>query len=76
MQSAPAISSNWNNRPFENFRYFTNVRPDVGSGGNDVCYYFLAQSIKNRNFEPIDNLAGNGFIYDPRIGQVILFSNN
>jgi MSHA pilin protein MshB len=76
MQSAPAISSNWNNRPFENFRYFTNARPDVGSGGNDVCYYFLAQSIKNRNFEPIDNLAGNGFIYDPRIGQVILFSNN
>ncbi|MFT6989362.1 MAG: MSHA pilin protein MshB [Paraglaciecola sp.] len=76
MQSAPTISSDWNNRPFDDFRYFTNVRPGVGSGGNDVCYYYLTQTIKNRNVEPTDNLAGNGFIYDPRIGQVIVFSNN
>lgn len=76
MQSAPTISSNWNNRPFENFRYFTNVRTGVGSGGNDVCYYYLTQTVKNRTTEPTDNLAGNGFIYDPRIGQVIVFSNN
>ena len=76
MQSAPTISSDWNNRPFEDFRYFTNVRAGVGSGGNDVCYYYLTQTIKNRGNEPIDNLAGNGFIYDPRIGQVIVFSNN
>jgi MSHA pilin protein MshB len=76
MQSAPTISSNWNNRPFEDFRYFTNVRTGVGSGGNDVCYYYLTQTIKNRSTEPTDNLAGNGFIYDPRIGQVIVFSNN
>jgi MSHA pilin protein MshB len=41
-----------------------------------VCYYYLTQTIKNRGNEPIDNLAGNGFIYDPRIGQVIVFSNN
>ena len=76
MQSAPTISSDWNDRPFENFRYFTNVRTGVGSGGNDVCYYYLTQTIKNRTTEPTDNLAGNGFIYDPRIGQVIVFSNN
>lgn len=76
MQSAPTISSNWENRPFENFRYFTNARQGVGSGGNDVCYYYLTQTVKNRTAEPIDNLAGNGFIYDPRIGQVIVFSNN
>ncbi|MFQ3190947.1 MAG: MSHA pilin protein MshB [Paraglaciecola sp.] len=76
MQSAPTISSGWNDRPFEDFRYFTNVRTDVGSGGNDVCYYYLTQTIKNRTTEPTDNLAGNGFIYDPRIGQVIVFSNN
>ena len=76
MQSAPTISSNWNQRPFEDFRYFTNVRPGVGSGGNDVCYYYLTQTVKNRITEPTDNLAGNGFIYDPRIGQVIVFSNN
>jgi MSHA pilin protein MshB len=41
-----------------------------------VCYYYLTQTIKNRTTEPTDNLAGNGFIYDPRIGQVIVFSNN
>mgnify|MGYP000244670242 CR=1 FL=1 len=76
MQSAPTISSEWDERPFENFRYFTNVRTNVGSGGNDVCYYYLTQTIKNRNSEPVDNTAGNGFIYDPRIGQVIVFSNN
>jgi MSHA pilin protein MshB len=76
MQSAPTISSNWENRPFEDFRYFTNVRQGVGSGGNDVCYYYLTQTDKNRTTEPTDNLAGNGFIYDPRIGQVIVFSNN
>jgi MSHA pilin protein MshB len=76
MQSAPTISSDWNDRPFEDFRYFTNVRTGVGSGGNDVCYYYLTQTVKNRATEPTDNLAGNGFIYDPRIGQVIVFSNN
>jgi MSHA pilin protein MshB len=76
MQSAPTISSDWNDRPFEDFRYFTNVRSGIGSGGNDVCYYYLTQTVKNRTTEPTDNLAGNGFIYDPRIGQVIVFSNN
>jgi MSHA pilin protein MshB len=76
MQSAPTISSDWNDRPFENYRYFTNVKTRVGSGGNDVCYYYLTQTIKNRTTEPTDNLAGNGFVYDPRIGQVIVFSNN
>ncbi|PKG98390.1 type II secretion system protein [Paraglaciecola sp. MB-3u-78] len=76
MQSAPTISSDWNDLPFEDYRYFTNVRTGVGSGGNDVCYYYLTQTVKNRTTEPTDNLAGNGFIYDPRIGQVIVFSNN
>lgn len=76
MQSAPTISSDWDDRPFEDFRYFTNVRTDEGSGGNDVCYYYLTQTIKNLITEPANDLAGNGFIYDPRIGQVIVFSNN
>lgn len=76
MQSAPTIASDWDERPFEDFRYFTNVRTGEGSGGNDVCYYYLTQTVKNLSTEPTDNLAGNGFIYDPRIGQVIVFSNN
>lgn len=76
MQSAPTISSDWDNRPFDNYRYFTNLRAGTGAGGNDVCYYYLTQTIKNQSNEPNDNLSGNGFIYDPRIGQVIVFSNN
>jgi MSHA pilin protein MshB len=76
MQSAPTISSEWTDRPFDNFRYFTNVDTGGGSGGNDVCFYYLTQTIKNDTVEPIDNTRGNGFIYDPRIGQVVVFSNN
>jgi len=41
MQSAPTISSDWNDRPFNNFRYFTRVVAGAGSGGNDICYYYL-----------------------------------
>ncbi|MFT6896119.1 MAG: MSHA pilin protein MshB [Paraglaciecola sp.] len=76
MQSAPTISSTWNDRPFDDFRYFTALSQGAGTGGNDICYYYLTQTIKNRIQQPIDNSAGNGFIYDPRIGQVIVFSNN
>lgn len=76
MQSAPTISSDWSERPFENYRYFTNASQGTGSGGNDLCYYYLTQTVKNFTSEPVDNTAGNGFIYDPRIGQVIVFSNN
>ncbi len=76
MQSAPTISSDWNDLPFEDFRYFTNVSAGTGSGGNDLCYYYLTRTVKNLTNEPLDNSVGNGFIYDPRIGQVIVFSNN
>ena len=76
MQSAPTISSNWGNRPFEGFRYFTRATQGNGSGGNDLCFYYLSQSVRNFNAEPTDSNQGNGFVYDPRIGQVIVFTNN
>ena len=76
MQSAPTISSDWNDLPFDNYRYFTNVSAGTGSGGNDLCYYYLTRTVKNLTDEPLDNTVGNGFIYDPRIGQVMVFSNN
>ncbi|WP_339771262.1 type II secretion system protein [uncultured Paraglaciecola sp.] len=76
MQSAPTISSDWSQRPFEDYRYFTRQSEGTGSGGNDLCYYYLTQTIKNDTSEPVDNTSGNGFIYDSRIGQVIVFSNN
>lgn len=76
MQSAPTITSDWNPLSADDFRYFTNASQGVGAGGNDVCQYFLMQTIKNQQSEPLNVNVGNGFVYDPRIGQVQVFSNN
>lgn len=76
MQSAPTITSDWNNQPFDDYRYFTTVSNGAGSGGNDLCFYYLSSSVQNLATTPIDDTTGGGFIYDPRIGQVIVFSNN
>lgn len=76
MQSAPTITSTWGTQAVKDFRYFTNVNENAGSGGNNVCHYYLTQTIKNNTSEPTTTGIGNGFVYDPRIGQVIVFSNN
>jgi MSHA pilin protein MshB len=76
MQSAPTITSTWSTQAVKDFRYFTNVNENAGSGGNDVCHYYLTQTVKNNANEPTTTDVGNGFVYDPRIGQVIVFSNN
>jgi MSHA pilin protein MshB len=76
MQSAPTISSTWSVQAVTDFRYFTNVNKSAGSGGNDVCHYYLTRSVKNNTTEPTTTSLGNGFVYDPRIGQVIVFSDN
>ncbi len=76
LQSAPSVTTDWSDQPFENYRYFTRNSDGTGSGGNDVCYYYLTQTIKNETSQPTDDTVGNGFIYDPRLGQVIVFSNN
>ncbi|MDF2179135.1 prepilin-type N-terminal cleavage/methylation domain-containing protein [Aliiglaciecola sp. CAU 1673] len=75
MQSAPTITSDWGQKPFNNHRYFTAAGQGIAPGGNDVCYYYLTQTIKNDVNQPTDNSRGNGFVYDPRIGQVVVFSN-
>lgn len=76
MQSAPTITSTWSSQAVQDFRYFTNVNENAGTGGNDVCHYYLTRTIKNNTNEPTATNTGNGFVYDPRIGQVIVFSNN
>lgn len=76
MQSAPTITSRWDQRPFDRVRYFTTASNGTGSGGNDLCFYYLSKSVKNYASQPLDDTQGSGFIYDPRIGQVIVFSNN
>jgi MSHA pilin protein MshB len=76
MQSAPTITSLWDPAIAEEFTYFTNVNTGAGSGNNDVCHYYLLQTVKNRSAQPLTTNTGNGFVYDPRIGQVQVFSNN
>ncbi|WP_395339863.1 type IV pilin protein [Ningiella sp. W23] len=76
MQSAPTITSVWNPNVAEEFTYFTNVNQAAGSGNNDVCHYYLMQTVKNLANQPLTTNIGNGFVYDPRIGQVQVFSNN
>jgi len=76
MQSAPSITSDWNPIDAEDFTYFTNVNENAGGSGNDICHYYLMQTVKNQSEEPLTVNTGNGFVYDPRIGQVQVFSNN
>jgi MSHA pilin protein MshB len=76
MQSAPTITSLWDPSIAEEFTYFTNVNSGAGLGNNDLCHYYLLQTIKNRTDQPLTTNIGNGFVYDPRIGQVQVFSNN
>ncbi|MFC4701069.1 type IV pilin protein [Glaciecola siphonariae] len=76
MQSAPTITSLWDPAIAEEFTYFTNVNKGAGAANNDVCHYYLLQTVKNRSAQPLTTNIGNGFVYDPRIGQVQVFSNN
>jgi MSHA pilin protein MshB len=78
IQSAPTITTAWDNssEPFEGIRYFTRVGDGDAEEGNDICYYYLTQTVKNETVEPSGTDVGNGFSYDPRFGQVSTFSNN
>jgi MSHA pilin protein MshB len=76
MQSAPRVTSLWDPSTAEEFTYFTNVNEGVGTGNSDVCHYYLLQTVKNSQSQPLTTNIGNGFVYDPRIGQVQVFSNN
>lgn len=79
IQSSPSISTNWEGgqeNAFEGVRYFTNVADGAAEQLNDLCYYYLTQTVKNEVQEPSNDTIGNGFVYDPRFGQVTVFSNN
>lgn len=76
MQSAPSITSTWDPLQADDFKYFTRVNDGAGASGNDICHYYLIQTVKNEQTEPLTVNVGNGFVYDPRIGQVQVFSNN
>ncbi len=76
LQSAPTITTTWDTSAANEFIYFANANPTAGVQNNDTCTFYLMQTVKNLNSEPLSTLVGNGFTYDPRIGQVSIFSNN
>ncbi|MBT1451687.1 prepilin-type N-terminal cleavage/methylation domain-containing protein [Glaciecola sp. XM2] len=76
MQSAPSITTVWDPTVADEFTYFTNVNSGAGGAGNDVCQYYLLQTVKNNVAQPTNTTTGNGFVYDPRLGQLQIFSNN
>src|SRR5690554_5798412 len=49
------------------------------NGVNDICVYYLANTIKNLASAPSGTdyrSVGNAFVYNPRTGGVSIFSNN
>ena len=57
-------------------RYFV-ARENNGS--NDICVYYLANTIKQRASAPAGTdyiSVGNAFVYNPRTGGVSIYSNN
>lgn len=49
------------------------------NGVNDICVYYLANTIKNRASAPAGDdylTVGNVFVYNPRTGGVSIYSNN
>ncbi len=49
------------------------------NGTNDICVYYLANTIKNLSSAPSGNdylSVGNVFVYNPRTGGISIFSNN
>ncbi len=76
LQGAPTVTTNFNN--LNETRYFTYVTQD-SAAGNDMCVYYLANTIKNETEAPSGDdylTVGNAFVYNPRNGGVSIHSNN
>ncbi|KFZ28988.1 MULTISPECIES: prepilin-type N-terminal cleavage/methylation domain-containing protein [Pseudidiomarina] len=74
LQGAPTATSNFGLLG-EN-RYYV---ARENNGTNDICVYFLANTIQNLASAPTGNdylSVGNVFVYNPRTGGVSIFSNN
>lgn len=74
LQGAPTATTNFTLLG-ENRYYVTQET----FGGNDVCVYYLANTIKNLTTAPSGTdfqTTGNVFVYNPRTGSVNIYSNN
>ncbi|MDV6315945.1 prepilin-type N-terminal cleavage/methylation domain-containing protein [Idiomarina sp. HP20-50] len=73
---APKTTANFND--LAETRYYTYVTQD-SAAGNDMCVYYLANTIKNETNAPSGDdylTLGNAFVYNPRNGGVSIHSNN
>ncbi|WP_417687478.1 prepilin-type N-terminal cleavage/methylation domain-containing protein [Pseudidiomarina sp.] len=74
LQGAPTATANY--ALLGENRYYV---ARENNGTNDICVYFLANTIKNLTSAPSGNdylSVGNVFAYNPRTGGVSIFSNN
>lgn len=78
LQGSPTVTDSYPNLG-EN-RYYANVATSpVSGGGNQVCVFYLANTIKNLESTPTDDdflTTGNNFVYNPRNGGVTVYSSN
>ena len=78
LQGSPTVTDDYTSLG-EN-RYFTYATPNPeASMDNQLCVYYLANTIKNLAAEPAGEdyrTTGNAFVYNPRNGGVTVFSNN
>ncbi|MGQ4276693.1 prepilin-type N-terminal cleavage/methylation domain-containing protein [Pseudidiomarina sp. E22-M8] len=74
LQGAPTATANYG--LLSQNRYYVTRE---NNGTNDICVYYLANTIKNLTATPAGNdylSVGNVFVYNPRTGGVSIFSNN
>lgn len=76
LQGAPKTTASFND--LAETRYYTYVTQN-SAVGNDMCVYYLANTIKNEANAPSGDdylTVGNAFVYNPRNGGVSIYSNN
>lgn len=74
LQGAPTVTDNY--AQLGENRYYV---AQENNGTNDICVYYLANTIKNLTSAPSGTdyqSVGNAFVYDPRTGNIRIFSHN
>lgn len=78
LQGSPTVSDNY--AGLGESRYYASAESSpVGGANNQVCVFYLANTIKNLTSAPTGNdflTTGNNFVYNPRNGGVTVYSNN
>ena len=85
LQGSPTVMAEGDSGSIDEYRYYTYATDDPngsaaqGQAANQVCVYYLVNTIKGVSPLPTGNdfqTFGNSFVYNPRNGGVNVFSNN